>query len=601
MVTRIDDDWMGNPSARDPAFRVTEGTRGAPVFVIKAAEAPDPDEWWPLYDAWRRLPDYPPLLTAVGENGEGRLRFAALEWKDPKLPFGPLVARAGIVLTRVLDMARVCLEPDQLGWFTCPEVRLDIFGRPRVWFWPPLHSKAHASRVPPEVVERWPAADERSLVYCVGRALLEATHVTRADLATPLGAVLRRCLVTDPAKRYPTIKQVRTALRPMAPVPYSEARPSEEAIEQGIGYLVLEKWNDAFAVFDAAARLTHETQSLAERGRQVALAHGASFSTPPTALRQAVVITREAFEPKRSWTDLAPTAQRLELDRDPRGALALYQQIKHEEPIRWRLYLALSRCYLALGDTGPAVDYARRALADVPSSREAHMLITKGFLARREYSHAHDALAAWEKLLPDDAAMHYARGKVLLGQHQFADALAAFDKALAKDGTMIEAMLLRREAERHQRRARAEVGTQAQPHVAPELAALIGGDPAAAIAALRAERFATDPVAQLVLAQLLASEQRYAEALEVFVECADKPDVAPRALRGAAAALLELDRAQEALDLLGNATELEALELRVRVLKQLGRTADAEAEQSRLDAKLATLGDVRVRAARGGG
>lgn len=592
-----DDDWMGSPSARDPAFRIVEGPRGAPVaFEIYPAGAPDPDEWLPLYEAWRRLPAHPVLIEAVGTGDAAHLRFAALEWKDPKLPFGPLVAAAGIALTRVLEMVTVCVESSKLGWFTCPEVRLDIFGLPRVWFWPPAYSEAYADRMPPEGIDRWPAADERSLVYCVGRALLEATHVTRKDLASPLGAILRRCMMTDPARRYPALKHVRTALREAGAILASSTSEAQSAIERGIGYLVFAKYDDALAVFEAAARAARVSDPLVEQGHRYARAHGGKRPMLPFP-RQSVVIPFDVFEPpKRPWTEVAPAAQRLELGHDAKGALALYQQIADDEPHRSRLYLALARCYLALGDNGHAVDYGRRVLALVPASREAHMLIVKGHIARGEYSHAHDALAAWERLFPDDAAMHYARGKVLLGQHHFADAVAAFDKALAKDGKMIEAMLLRREADRHARRSRAEVGAQVQPAIAKELTALIGGDPAAAIEALRDSRFAKDGVAQLVLAQLLASEQRYSEALPVFVACTDHPEVAGRALCGAAAALIELDRAQEAFELLGNASELEAFELRVRALKQLGRTADADAEQQRLNARLAALSDARVRA-----
>lgn len=597
MAAADDDAWMGSPSARDPEFRLVDGLYRAPVaFEVYAASDPDPEERRPLYAAWRSLPEYPVLLEAVGSGDGARLKFAALEWTDKKLPFGPAVAKAGISIAGALKFVSIFVKEPELGWFTCPEARLDIFGRPRIWFWPPSRSREHASRLPPEVLDRWPAADERALVYCVGRLLLDATQVTRADLASPLGAVLRRCMMTDPARRYATLEELRLALRSAGGRRTIERTELEATIELGIGYLLREHWNDALAVCEEARELARFASPLLDHVRRYAVAHGAT--TPTVAFPRRPVGGVERLPPKRPWSELAETAQRLERDHDPRAALALYQQIAEDPPVRWRLFLALARCHLALGDTGYAIDYGRRALAEVSCSREAHVLIVKGLIARRDYVLALAAIEEWEKLLPDDASMHYARGKVLLGQHRFADALASFDKAIAKDGTMMEAMLLRREADRHARRSRAEVGTQVQPAVATELAALIGGEPVAAIETLQSERFVADPIAQLVLAQLLASEQRYSEALPVFVACTDHPEVAGRALCGAAAALIELDRAAEAFDLLGDASELEALELRVRALRQLGRTADADAEQAKLNTKVQTLSEIRVRDAR---
>ncbi len=205
---------------------------------------------------------------------------------------------------------------------------------------------------------------------------------------------------------------------------------------------------------------------------------------------------------------------------------------------------------------------------------------------------------------PDDGSLHYARGKALLGLSRLPEARDAFERALVLEPSMIEAKLLRREVDRHMKKQRTSVGSQVQTALVfpPELAgfrdAMVSGHVVEAIALLRTERYATDVLAQILLAQLLAFDGEHAEALAIFLTHVDGEHRRP-ALIGAAECCLALGHSEEALaaaNRLEPRREIVAIELRARAFAQLGRELEAAAELQRYVA--ASRGDLRVRDAR---
>jgi tetratricopeptide (TPR) repeat protein len=300
-----------------------------------------------------------------------------------------------------------------------------------------------------------------------------------------------------------------------------------------------------------------------------------------------------------AWPEIEPLAARLEAEHDPRAALGLYRSVTPAP--HNGVNLGIARTSLALGDTGHAVDYARRARKDDPTSREAFRIETTGLLRRREHTEALACTEAWAQVAPDDGPLHYARGKALLGLSRLPEARDAFDRAIVLEPTMLEAMLLRREVDRYMKKQRSDVGAQAQMPLEfpPELAgfrdAMVSGHVIEAIALLRTERYATDALAQLLLAQLLAFDGEHAEALAIFLRYVDG-EQRRAGLVGAAECCLALGHSEEALaaaNRLDPRKEIVAIELRARAFAQLGRDAEAEAELQRYVA--ANRGDVRVR------
>ena len=103
-----------------------------------------------------------------------------------------------------------------------------------------------------------------------------------------------------------------------------------------------------------------------------------------------------------------------------------------------------------------------------------------------------------------------------------------------------------------------------------------------------------DPIAQLLLGELLGFERRHAEALEVFDHVGDEP----AALLGAATALLALGRPSEALERFERCTLEAALEGRSRALRALGRVAEAEVVFAQFVAATQRRAELRVGAMR---
>src|SRR5258706_13257547 len=134
---------------------------------------------------------------------------------------------------------------------------------------------------------------------------------------------------------------------------------------------------------------------------------------------------------------------------------------------------------------------------------------TRAYLADAKPEDALKAADAWIAIRSIDAAAHYARGRALFALSQFVDAREAFDRACALDPGMLEAIMLRREADRGARRVRAEVGTQPAleldlpEHLSGLRSALVSGRSEDILRAVARPEHDADPIAKLLHAQCL--------------------------------------------------------------------------------------------------
>ena len=613
-----DDAWMGSPSARDSRFEQLRVLRDRGKHIVAfefVVQTRPPRE---LSVLWQSLPPFPYLFECVTEWEHLLLRFAAINWAAPRIELRTpedvsCAATAGVALCRAFELIQICVTAQALPWFTCPFVKVDLEGRPRAGFLAPRDSPENLQRLPPEVAMDAGATNERSLVYAVGQLVLDLVVLPTDGVTTPLGDVIARAMRRDPQRRYSTLAGLRSAF--VAAGGRRNTRDSVtgagawDDVECGIGFLLAERWTLARGSFaralvhaplDARARRGWAISSLERDGEEVTDLLGvmASIHRETTDWLDKAV----RGPATRSWADIEPLAKKLEADHDPRAALSLYRSVK-PEPTNG-VYLGLARTSLALGDTGYAIDYARRARLYDPSSRETFRIEATALLRRRQHPEALACTGAWAAVAPDDGPLHYVRGKALLGLSRLPEARDAFDRASVLEPTMIEAMLLRREVDRHMKRQRSVVGAQAQAALVfpPELAgfrdAMVSGHVVEAIALLRTARYADDALAQILLAQLLAFDGEHAEALAIFLRYVDG-EQRRSALVGAAECCLALGHSEEALaaaNRLDPRKEVVAIELRARAFAQLGRDAEAEAELQRYVA--ANRGDVRVRNAR---
>ena len=160
---------------------------------------------------------------------------------------------------------------------------------------------------------------------------------------------------------------------------------------------------------------------------------------------------------------------------------------------------------------------------DLDRHVDARLLLVRALIEHK--SHA-DALAEADRttvLAPYEARTHYLRGKALIALARLEEARDAFDLALALKPTMIEAMLLRREADRTLTRLGKAIGHQRVSFdIPPSLEnlreVLTSGRSKAAIEALSAPSLADDLDAQLLLARFYGFR-----VAEVAVNWSDKP------------------------------------------------------------------------------
>ena len=475
-------------------------------------------------------------------------------------------------------------------------------------------STALANRLPPEVVEQWPRCDQRGLVFVVGELLLGLVELEGRTSKTPIGQIIQRCLAKEPARRFGSIKELREALvdaRGRRNAVEGVSQPEVwDRVEAGIGYLAIGQATQALQRFEAA--LQRDPMSIRARAcRSEALRQGADAAAPLMLNFSSAHAHSRVPEPERrlAWADVASTARQLEDERNFREALSIYEVIRFEGADRVALDTSLARCHFHLGNSGHAIDYARRALARMPGHEEALEIRVNALLQRKQYAEALGCAEEWIAVAPSEGLAHHARGKSLFGLARLIEAREAFDRACGLRAQLIGAMLLRREVDRALKNVRATVGSDiAQTLDIPEYLAelrdvIVGGRIPDAIQMLRRPDYEHDAVAQLLLAELLSFDGRFDEALAVYESGQLGDERALAAHIGKAWTLLELGRAADAVALFDRVIaergdEIDALEGRARALQLLGRLAEADAAGRKIASITGDRSNRRVRSIR---
>jgi tetratricopeptide (TPR) repeat protein len=583
-----------------------------------------------LWQLWLEMPQARTMLHAVRRTRLDRLlvRYAALDWKREPVSIehtagARTVATWGVELTRLFDFVSVCVPDGELGWFTCPIVKIDLQGTPRVGFVSPASNTTLMKRAPPEVLARWPDGDELSLVFAVGQLLLGLVAVGAGTAKTPLGKIILRCLDPKPQNRFPTLALLRDALVEAGGIratpPLVDRTQVWNHLEMGIGYAAIGLPTRALARFEWA--LVHDAGSQrAIHGRDAMLARGAD---PEKAGVDHELARKRAMEkliagipgdapmrrPERTtatqrWAEAEPMASKLECAGQWAAAVELYHSVVLDDAATPLVYTALARCHLGARDYGFAIDYARRAIAATRTAVEPHRLLVEALVGRNDLRDALDASESWLPLAKEPGHVHHVRGKILLALGRLAEARAELDIACELAPKNLSVLLLRRQVDRTITRVRARAG-HAGP--APDLPAhlravrdlLVAGHTAEAIAWLDKPEHAGDLQAQLLRAELLLFCEQFDAALAAF----EKTGGLAGKL-GQATALVRMGRPEQALALCDalvreHPMASEPHEGRAAALQALGRATEADEAYKRAVAAGAQRTEARVRLGRG--
>ena len=543
-------DWLARTDwRRRPAELGELAMRHEHVEHVATAPVTDLDPDSETATLWRALPRHPHLL----ELGAGNLmRYAALDW-DAK----PDLATLGIEVTRAFELVLVSVPPGERGPLTCPRLYVDLEGRARVGFAQPDASAALAKRVPPEVIEHWPRCDERGLVFCVGQLLL-----SRVAAKSPVIPLLKRCLERDPALRYRTIAELRSALTAIGGR-RDTREPSKDwvRVERGIGMLYADAFAQASWQFAAAGEHPIATAALAE----LRAAKRVSDIEPPW---YASIVPWEILVAQPALSSDPPEPASLRRWRILRTDPGLVDV----PPLTLDECLATARRFLANQELGPAIDFAQRALAIDPSLVEMRELVVASYLRIRRGLDALAAADAWIAV-DDSVRAQYLRGKALLACGRLAEARATLDLVRQRQPGHTAAMFMLIELSRRMSRTRVATGVDrtAPPplpaHLATAAALISEGRTEQALAALRA--IPDDAEATRLLAGYLAFLRRTDEALAAYRSISDN--------HGEARCLVDLGRPDEALAMLARDDSSAALAIAADALDALGRTGEANA------------------------
>lgn len=602
---------------------------GRPIVVMEF----DPDEqdrieeWIWLRHLWLGLPAHPQLLDAIacGSGAKLLLRYPALDWKQAAIRLESsmsqqVVATWGAQLTDLFRVISNELPEAEAGHFLRPLVKIDLINSARVAFLPADHGDPY---LPPEVAATWPRCDERAFVHVVGRTIRDLYYVG-LDLpaAAKIQAIVERCSQHQPSKRYRTLDDLQAAWAQLAfPMLEGDRLLAWQHAEEGIGWLELGEARSASCAFREAIQLNPRLR-VAKAGRERALAalgessndraslvtSGSLESRNPAAREEgeAAAAVAPLASPRKppTWEEAVARGRRLEAEHELAEALSLYSRVPMDGVNDAEIHAAIARCRLALGAVDHAMGHALRALAIDPKNVAALSVSAGALLRQHRYTDALRTASDWAAIGPDDAGAYYARGRALFALGRFVEARDAFDRVCALRPRMVEAMLLRREADRSIKRTAEQTGTarvmevEVPAHLEQLRDALVSGRVQDAIPVLERPEYDDDAVAKLVHAECLAFDQRFEEALAMYDRAAALSlEQRPKAVIGKVHALLSLDRAVEALAELDGARDIvdvELVELRGLVLRRIGLEGDAERELGRVVAASGGRSDLRV-------
>lgn len=511
-----------------------------------------------LAQRWLELLPHHHILDAIEIVDDTLLlRYAAIDWELTPLRDDQRIATWGLQLVDIY-MLIAAQFPGQEAHFVRPLITFDVAARIRVGFMP---SQKRDVWIPSDVTSSWPACDEPGLVYAVAYALRDVCIGWNQATSEPVRSILERALGRVVRYRYPSLASLRAAFEAIASPPLDDNEQAAlVAAEEGIGWLNLGDPVAATPRFLGALKLC-PTLFVAQEGlaRCHALRHLGEVASSGTAVKP---ITRADAHESRG--QLLAAARRYDVEaRAASGAAE--QAIAH---------VGAARCRLALGDASTALGSALAALAVDPRSGEALSIGARAAMSSKRYVEA-IGLAQRRLAIDDtDAGLYYVLGRALLVRKRFIEARDAFDRACTLEPKRIEAMLLRREADRCARRVADAVGT-ARPmtidlpeHLMAMRDPLAAGRVDEVIPQL--ELLVDDGAAQLVLAECLAYAQRYDEALGVYGRAAElDPSLRARSTISRARALLFLERADEALAALTGFEGKDANELRAMIRERL--------------------------------
>ena len=576
---------------------------GRPIVVMEfdPADRGHLADWLWLRQRWLDLPPLPQVLDAItsGTGTKLLLRYAAIDWRHAPVAVDDgamgcqLVATWGAQLTEALRRIVNELPETDAAQFLRPFVKVDLANDLRIGFLPVVRSDPD---LPLEVRTSWPCCDERSAVYVIGQTIRSLCVGLGSRPATELRKIVDHCCEGKISNRYRTLEELQLAWSALAfPSSSGHRLAAWQQAEAGIGWLELRNPRAALSAFRSALEL-NPALIVAKEGRDRALAALGEADEPP----------REPRPPRRtrSWEEIAEQGRRLEADHAIAEALVLYGSARLRGPHEAVIHLSIARCHLALRDAVAAVEHAKRAVSLAPQDVAARSALARANLLAHRDEDALRAANDWLAIAPEDAAAHHARGRSLLALGRPLEARDAFDRACALQPRMLEAMLLRREADRALRRVGKQVGTAVAmtidipDHLAALREPLAAGRVQDAIAMLERPEYGHDAVATLVHAECLAFEQRHEEAIAQYERAAAlAPEQRQKAVVGKVHALLSLDRAAEALAELDAARDLvdvELVELRGLALQRLGLPDDAESELGRVVAASGSRSDRRL-------
>jgi len=506
-----------------------------------------------LWQRWQALPPHRVLLRV---NRPGLLHFAAIDWTRRPIYAGMLakddakVAGWGYQICDALQIVHA-RSGGEGAWFACPLVQCDLEGVVRMGFVSPGRDSWSMDLLPPEIMLDWPRCDELAFVYAAGQALRQL--VFNFDPSSLLGSVIARAMHPIPTQRFETLAHMMNVLRDLGAQPSlrnSIAAPRRvwKLLEEGLGFYMygdrqaaVVRFHNAF-VRNPQFMVSVELRELASIP-QDRIVSGELDAVPPPGPPPAwgpdPILRHDPFP--------EPPAPRR------RGVFAY----ANGEMVR------------SVITTTPRAD-----AAIAPADPIAFALSSRDYLG---------ALSLVDTQLasnPDHARNHHLRGKALFALGRIADARAAFDRACTLDARLLEAMLLRREMDRAMKDAGTanRVVLKLPEHLAELRDILVAGRIVDAIQLLRRATYDDDRTAQLLLAELLVTDERHDDALAIFERLGDS--------LGKARTLLALARPAEALVALEGCDADDALELRSRILLALGR--DDEAERA-MDAYLSAV------------